>query len=74
MTDKTIGEIRVRTDFNPDNNDSVNQIKQKTAELINLVGGLTTETGRSERNRLVALAETSFEEAVMWAVKAATAE
>lgn len=33
---KTIGEQRVRLDFNSDNNDVVHQIKTKVAELINL--------------------------------------
>lgn len=67
------GEIRVRVKFNPSNDSKVDQIKQKSAELINLVDGLATENGRSEKNRLIALATTSYEEAVMWAVKAATA-
>ena len=43
-------------------------LKQKTAELINLV-----ETLKEKDGRLVSLALTSYEEAAMWAVKAATA-
>lgn len=37
MSDKTmtIGEYRVRVQFNPDNNGLVDQIKQKAAKLIN---------------------------------------
>lgn len=73
MEEKTLGEIRVRTEFNPGNNDKVSQIKQKSAELINLVESLRTETGPSDKNRLISVAETSIEEAAMWAVKAATA-
>lgn len=64
---KTIGEIRVRTEFNPSKDDLVNQIKQKTAELINMVDSM----GHLDR-RLDALAKTSYEEAAMWAVKLAT--
>lgn len=71
---ETTGELRVRTKFNPTADGKIDQIKQKTAELINLVEGLTTETGPSERNRLIAIAMTSYEEAAMWAVKAITVD
>lgn len=33
----TVGEFRVRTTFNPSSDSVVDQIKQKTAELINLL-------------------------------------
>jgi len=68
MEELTIGEQRVRTTFNPDNNDIVSEIKQKSAELINLC-----ETLKEKDGRLASLAQTSYEEAAMWAVKAATA-
>lgn len=64
----TIGEQRVRTEFNPAQSDTVSQIKQKTAELINLCEELKAKDGR-----LASLAQTAYEEAAMWAVKAATA-
>ena len=64
---KTIGEQRVRTEFNPSANGTEDQIKQKTAELINLCEELKARDGR-----LASLAQTSYEEAAMWAVKAAT--
>lgn len=70
--EKTLGEIRVRTEFNASASDEVTLIKHKTAELINLVESLKTKTNCSEKNRLINLAQTSFEEAAMWAVKAAT--
>ena len=73
VTEKTLGEQRVRIGFNPSANSKVDQIKQKSAELINLVESLRQETGQSEKNRLISVAETSIEEAAMWAVKAATA-
>lgn len=66
--EKTIGEQRVRTEFNPSNESVVDQIKQKSAELINLCEGLKEKDGR-----LASLAQTTYEEAAMWAVKAATA-
>lgn len=66
--EQTIGELRVRTSFNPSANGLVDQIKQKSAELINLCEELKSKDGR-----LASLAQTSYEEAAMWAVKAATA-
>lgn len=68
QTPNTIGELRVRTQFNPDANSTVDMIKQRTAELINICDHL-----KDKDPRLVALAQTSYEEAAMWAVKAATA-
>lgn len=68
MAEETIGEKRVRTDFNVTQSDTVGQIKRKTAELINLCEGLKEKDGR-----LASLAQTAYEEAAMWAVKAATA-
>ena len=73
MGESTLGETRVRVKFNPSDDTIVAQLKTKTAELIDLVEGMTTETGRSEKNRLISLAQTAYEEAAMWAVKAATA-
>jgi hypothetical protein len=64
----SVGEDRVRVQFNPSANTVVDQIKQKSAELINLC-----ETFKGPNNaRLIALAETAYEEAAMWATKAAT--
>lgn len=64
----TVGEQRVRVQFNPSANGIVDAIKQKSAELINLCEELKSKDGR-----LASLAQTSYEEAAMWAVKAATA-
>lgn len=68
----TIGEDRVRTKFNPSANTTVDKIKQQTAALIDLVDGLDTSPN-GERVRCMRLAQTAYEEAAMWAVKAATA-
>ena len=67
----TIGEDRVRTKFNPSANTLVDQIKQKSAELIDMCQRNSGSIG-SEEARLWALAQKSYEEAAMWAVKAAT--
>jgi len=63
----SVGEQRVRTQFNPSNDSIVDQIKQKSAELINL-----WEKLKEKEPRLASIAQTSYEEAAMWAVKAAT--
>lgn len=84
---KTLGEQRVRTDFNVSNDDVVAAIKNKSAELINLCQAIRNDSAVSgpegetpeqyhercgEQHRLIALAQTAYEEAAMWAVKAAT--
>lgn len=68
MEEKTLGEVRVRTEFNVTNNSTIDLIKQKSAELINIC-----ETLKEKDGRLASIAQTSYEEAAMWAVKAATA-
>ena len=75
MSQKTIGETRVRADFNVSGSSIVDEIKQKSADLINVCEGLKPTDGAmisGEKARLISLAQTSFEEAAMWAVKAAT--
>lgn len=63
----SIGEDRVRTKF-PSAETAVDKIKQKSAELIDMC-----ETLKFKEPRLASLAQTAYEEAAMWAVKAATA-
>jgi hypothetical protein len=67
----SLGEDRVRITFNPGNNDAVAELKQRAAELIDIVDVMKAE-GKPELNRLVALAQTCFEDGAMWAVKAYT--
>jgi hypothetical protein len=64
----TVGEERVRIHFNVDSDLLVDELKLKTAELIDLCEAL-----KDCDPRLASLAQTSYEEAAMWAVKAATA-
>jgi hypothetical protein len=69
----SLGEDRVRIKFNPSDNTSVSQIKQKSAELIDLCQSLKDKgSADAEHQRLWALAQTHYEDAAMWAVKAAT--
>jgi hypothetical protein len=65
--ENTIGEQRVRVSFNVKNDSLVTELKIKTAELIDIC-----ETLKKQDARLASLAQTSYEEAAMWAVKAAT--
>lgn len=70
--EQTLGQRRVKADFNPAKQDTVDQIKNKAAELIDLLEGLRNLplTGTGEKQRLVSLAQTAAEEAAMWGVKA----
>jgi len=63
------GLLRVRGSFNPSNNSDVDWIKGNTAQIIDYCEKLKL-TG--EQARCAALAQTAYEEAAMWAVKAAT--
>lgn len=72
----SLGETRVRTTFNPSADSLVEQLKQKSADLINLCETMKHPSGggtvHGEQARLVSLAQTAYEEAAMWAVKATT--
>lgn len=63
----TYGSTLVRVDFNPGGNELVNNIKQFTADIIDMV-----KEREAMEPRLAALAITSYEVAAMWAVKMAT--
>ena len=84
--EKTLGEKRIRTSFNVSGNDAVAKIKNKTAELIDDLQAIkndevskTYELSEEalkdisgEKLRLIALAQTAYEEAAFWSVKALT--
>jgi hypothetical protein len=63
----SMGAQRVRESFNPSGDVMVDKIKRYTADLIDLCVELNDKDPR-----LAALAMTAYEEAAMWAVKAAT--
>jgi hypothetical protein len=65
----SIGAQRVRESFNPSKDNVVDKIKRYTADLIDLCEDL-----KHLDPRLASLAQTSYEEAAMWAVKAATTQ
>lgn len=70
----SIGSDRVRESFNPSKDNMVDKIKRYSADLIDLCQEIKDKDPQSETQRLCALAMTSYEEAAMWAVKAATAK
>lgn len=74
-TPKTLGESRVRTSFNPSADSKVDIIKQRAAELIDIINEYECPEhceNPSEFRRLQALAMTHVEDAAMWGVKALT--
>ena len=71
MSELTFGEKRVRSEFRPFPNPHVDTIKTHTAAMIDLCEELKV-AGKDAR--LCALAQTAYEEAAMWAVKAATSK
>jgi hypothetical protein len=68
---QTLGESRVRSSFNPSKDSTVDQIKDMSAKLIDFCAN--RRGTNPETDRLWALAMTHYEDAAMWAVKAATA-
>lgn len=69
----TLGQQRVRTSFNPSKDNLVDKVKSLSADLIDLCNDSSNDTGVTpEEKRLWALAMTHYEDAAMWAVKAAT--
>jgi hypothetical protein len=66
--------IKETSELTP-NYDLVQFIKFKTAELINTLNTIKDDypsEDKSELLRLISLAQTNYEQAAMWAVKAAT--
>jgi hypothetical protein len=73
----TKGEYRVGVSFNPSQDPTVAEIKDRAARLIDLIETIeasdkTNTVQVVEVLRLKALAQTHIEDAAMWAVKAAT--
>lgn len=66
----TKGEFRVGISFNPGGNVEVDRTKAQAAALIDSIQHIVDLGG--EAGRCAAIAQTGFEEAAMWAVKAIT--
>ena len=83
-TPPTVGESRVRVNFNvvaqKPERANVDAIKFETAKMIDFCedgkkdvnNKEWNQNAKNESNRLWSLAQTTYEEAAMWAVKAAT--
>jgi len=70
---KTLGESRVKIDFNTTKDTLVDEIKKKSAELIDLcetMRDFNIDMSSQEKMRVISLAQTGYEDACMWAVKA----
>ncbi len=69
----TIGQRRVKAEFNPAKNEMVDQLKNKSALLIDMLESM--KSGASgEKLRLLSIAQTEIETACMYAVKACFTE
>jgi hypothetical protein len=68
----TLGQKRVRMSFNPSSNDRVDLIKEKAADLIDLMNGYSDQARDPELKRCLALAMTHIEDGAMWGVKGVT--
>lgn len=71
MSNLTEGQYRVGVTFNPSSNPLVDEVKQKAAELIDLMNSIATDREHPGA-RCAAIAMTELESAAMWAVKAVT--
>lgn len=67
----TEGEYRVGISFNPSANPAVDEVKQKAAELIDLLAPIASNRDHPGA-RCASIAMTEIESAAMWAVKAIT--
>ena len=75
MEEQTLGQKRVKAEFNPSKTELVDLIKNKSAELIDLLQsmkpvGSAAEIFGSEKIRLIDIAQTEIETACMYGVKA----
>ena len=69
---KSIGEKRVRVNFNPMVTDKIMFKKKEFAQLIDGLESEKKENTDPEKLRLSATAQTKIEEAAMWTIKAMT--
>ena len=66
----TFGEKAVGLIFNPSGDQSVHELKEAYAKVIDILNNMRSD--RSEKARLASIAITEAQGAQMWAVKAAT--
>ena len=66
---QTLGQRRVKAEFNPAKDGTVDQIKNKSAELIDLIESLRSSDSTPEKHRILSIAQTEVETGCMYAVK-----
>ena len=74
MSELTLGQKRVHAGFNTDKNGVVDQIKNKAAELIDLIEAekwpsSNPSADESEKRRVLCIAQTEIETGCMYALK-----
>lgn len=69
MSELTLGQKRVKAEFNPTKDGVVDQIKNKSAELIDLMETLRDDKS-AEGQRVISMAQSRIESAAMYGVKA----
>lgn len=72
MEELTFGQKAVGLNFNPSGDDSVGQVKQNFADIIDKLNNLRNSTESGEVKRMCSVAITECQTAQMWAVKAIT--
>lgn len=72
--EQTLGQKRVKAEFNPAKNGTVDQIKNKAAELIDILDSMRESESSGEKQRIISIAQTQIETAAMYGVKACFTE
>jgi hypothetical protein len=72
MSELTFGQKAAGVSFNPSNNAQVDAIKEKFADIIDLLNDIRTKSPGSDETRMLSIAITEAQTAQMWAVKAVT--
>lgn len=68
----TFGEKAVGLTFNPSGDQTVHELKEAYAKVIDILNDMRQSTHSAEQDRPASIAITEAQGAQMWAVKAAT--
>lgn len=72
--EQTLGQKRVKAEFNPAKNGTVDQIKNLSAQMIDLIENMRSSDSTGEKHRVLSIAQTEIETACMYAVKSCFTE
>lgn len=70
--ERSFGQKAVGLGFNPSGNDDVTNLKQMSADFIDMCNERRQNSDDPDVKRMLSLAITAAQEAQMWSVKAAT--